>query len=213
KTLKEWNNNPALDLGRLYADAGLPMPPGSPEKEDLDKILFRLTPHWENLIHRVRTLAEQRSNPALFQMKVNQTAFFRSNSNQGAEPLQITLKCPDNRSRWIALFWIDEDGLCQVNPSAPLPDPIEGSKTWAFPLECPNGEVLLIGLVSGDQQALDFSGQDTAFADDMILKDKITSLSDPNEVDRLDRLIRCIKEQAAPSDGFAAAMAQCVVSP
>jgi len=175
------------------------VPKGSPQHVDLDEAIFRLTSHWDDHTAKLLTLAKNRSNVSSFTIRVNQQIFHASDHGEGAHPLLITMHCPDGEERWISWFWMDEDGICQVNSGAPAPDPkaVSGHRTWSMPLYCPHGEVLILATASKDKEALDFTELDMAFAEKVISKNKIKGHKDRDEIGRLEAMVRLMEMRAS----------------
>jgi hypothetical protein len=213
KTLWEWNEGPDLDLTRLYGDARLPVPAGCPATVDLESIVFRLTPHWKDLTARLVNVAEKRANGNMFVMRTNEAEFHLSQRKEGETPLMVTLSCPDNHERWCSFFWIDSEGLCQVNNDAPLPVRLSGPLRLAYSLENLPGEVILIGFASRDKDTVDFSKMNTAFTEGQISRDKIEREKDNAEILRMDYLVRLIERYDLEADSFVSALVRFTIKP
>ena len=134
----------------------------------------------------------------MFSIRVNKQTFHASEYREGAHPLHITMHCPDGEERWLSWFWMDEDGICQVNSDAPASDPRKVSefRTWSMPIDCPHGEVLLLAVASKDKEALDFSEINAAFAGKVISKKKILEDKDRDEIARLEALVRLMEKRS-----------------
>ena len=174
-----------------------------------------MKPHWDDFTAGIVTLTGNNFNVGRFTMRVNQQSFHISEYLEGARPLQITMQCPDGEARWIAWFWMDADGICQVNSGAPGPDPktVAAPRSWALSLDCPPGEVVLLAIASKNKEALDFSEIDAAFSDKVISRKKVIEDKDQDEIVRLEALFRIIEDRARKLDSFLMATTRFTVKP
>jgi len=190
--LRRWNDGPDLDLPQLYTTADLPVPPSAPASENLDEIIFGLKPHWENLTGRIMKVAENRRNASLVEIFLNRHKFYASAYGEDEYPIHVKLSCPDDRPRWAVLFAVTDEGIGQVNLSAPRPDRIP--EIWEFPLSNRNGKVVLLAFASEDSNTVAFSDLDTA--SEIVSRDKIRNDKDRKEIARLEKFVRLIEDRA-----------------
>lgn len=195
ETLISWNKSPILDLRKLYLKAGLPFPEGAPEKENLEEVLFGLKPHWEELIARLIQQGELRANPSMFRLKTNRSVYHKSQYDEQATPILMTLVCPDGKTRWASVFWISKEGICQVNGAAPLPDKTNEPKRWAYPIDGPEGEVILLALASKDKNMVSFQDADLSF-ERIIRRDQVEKQRNREEILRLESFVDMVEKRA-----------------
>jgi len=210
--LRRLNGRSALDLHDLAAAAEIDVPDGYPRAIDLDELIFALTPHWEMGVKGLFDIVNAAQNASIFKAHIGQQHYFVSDypeydaDGEPPHPVSVILESPGSIVTWYVLFWIDAEGLFQVNDSAPEPDRIPASKGINLTLGTCNGRVDLLLLASSNNEELESLVRNFGLVEGLS-RSEIETLKDRDETNRLYGLVAALEKLAAREDSFVASAA------